>query len=65
MSQDITMLPLEYKTIDKTLHQENIDTKKIVYKGLRNIETNIDRYYFNKYIKYKLKYLNLLHNLGN
>ena len=32
-------------------------------KILKNIETNIDRYYFIKYIKYKIKYLKLRNTL--
>ena len=39
-------------------------TNRLIYKGLRNIETDsINRYYFSKYLKYKTKYLQLKNNL--
>lgn len=39
------------------------DRDKLIYKGLRDIETTgINHYYFNKYKKYKIKYLQLKNN---
>jgi len=32
---------------------------KLVYTSLNNIKTNVNRFYFYKYIKYKKKYLKL------
>ena len=38
-------------------------TDKLIYTGLRDIETNnISRHYFSKYVKYKAKYLQLKNN---
>ena len=48
-----------FKIFNKKAEISNINNEQLIYKSLRNIETPLSRTYFNKYIKYKLKYLKL------
>jgi hypothetical protein len=56
---DIKLKDDEFKIFNKDEIKLPIsENSKIIYKSLRDIHTpNINRYYFNKYIKYKNKYL--------
>jgi len=55
--------------ISKILDNNLVNTKpddKILYEGLETIETgNVSRFYFNKYLKYKIKYNELKKNIAN
>ena len=51
----------DYRIIDKnnTIYQQN-ESNGIIYKGLQNVKTTtINRDYFEKYMKYKSKYIEL------
>ena len=49
---------------EKTPDEKPINKiNRLIYKGLRNIETDsINRYYFSKYLKYKTKSIQLKNN---
>lgn len=63
---DTNFISTDFELIDNDGEKDikySINNEHLIYKGLRNIETNkINRYYFNKYIKYKTKYLKLKNN---
>ena len=57
---------LDYNNLLEKFNKENqkekvnIDTDQIIYEGLNYIKTNnLSRHYYEKYIKYKNKYLEL------
>jgi hypothetical protein len=47
------------KTDEKSNEEKIIDEDKIIFTDTREIEGSLNRYYFNKYLKYKKKYLEL------
>lgn len=63
MPNDISLTNENFKIISKNNQNQIItitDNLHLIYKSLRNIKTKeINRFYFNKYLKYKNKYLRL------